>query len=88
MPRFSITLRLGRWHMVILATLWLLFTVLTYLMVSNSRSPERTLLTTASTALGPMTGAICRDCQSCCLQNSLTLLPYCLAGLAVAVGSE
>ena len=38
-------------------------------------------LTTLSTILGPMTGAIARNCQSCCLAFSLSLLPYCGAFL-------
>jgi hypothetical protein len=41
------------------------------------------VLTTLGTILGPMTGAISRDCQSCCLNFSLSLLPYCAAFLIV-----
>jgi hypothetical protein len=40
------------------------------------------ILTTLGTILGPMTGAISRNCQSCCLAFSLSLLPYCGAFLA------
>ena len=38
---------------------------------------RRVFLTTLGTILGPMTGAISRNCQSCCLAFSLSLLPYC-----------
>ncbi len=41
------------------------------------------ILTTLGTILGPMTGAISRNCQSCCLAFSLSLLPYCGAFLVV-----
>ena len=39
----------------------------------------------ASTALGPMAGAVCRDFQDCCLDFSLYLLPYCAGALAAAL---
>ena len=41
--------------------------------------------TTCGTILGPMTGAISRDCQSCCLKFSLSLLPY--GGAFLVVGT-
>jgi len=34
-------------------------------------------LTTLASITGPMTGAISRGSQGCCLEFSLTLLPYC-----------
>jgi hypothetical protein len=40
-------------------------------------------LTTCGTILGPMTGAISRNCQTCCLNISLGLLPYCAAFLVL-----
>ena len=40
------------------------------------------MLTTLGTILGPMTGAISRNCQGCCPAFSLSLLPYCGAFLA------
>jgi hypothetical protein len=39
------------------------------------------MLTTLGTILGPMTGAISRNCQGCCPAFSLSLLPYCGAFL-------
>ena len=40
--------------------------------------------TTAGTLLGPFTGAISREWQSCCAENSWSLLPY--AGAALGAG--
>lgn len=82
--------RFGLAHIVIFATLWLGFTVLTYAAVSGgltNASQERGLvvMTTLGSISGPMTGAICRRFQSCCLQASLSLLPYAAAGLLVGV---
>ncbi|MBX7164979.1 MAG: hypothetical protein K1X74_01400 [Pirellulales bacterium] len=79
----------SRWHFRVLIALWLLFTGLTLYIVSvgldkADRSPGKIVATTAATVLGPMTGAISRNCQSCCLEFSLALLPYCGAALAMA----
>ncbi len=76
----------GVGHAVVFGVLWFGFTALTYLAVSgglSNASQERGLviMTTLGTITGPMTGAISRRCQSCCLQASLTLLPYAAAGL-------
>ncbi len=76
----------GGWHLVIFAMLWCCFTLLTYAAVSGgltNASQERglVLLTTVGTISGPMTGAISRRFQSCCLESSLALLPYAAAGL-------
>jgi hypothetical protein len=35
-----------------------------------------------------MTGAISRDFQGCCLDASLSLLPWCLGALGVGVGMQ
>jgi hypothetical protein len=77
-----------RRHVVILAVLWLVFTAWTFLIVSSGLDHAReqlwTVVTvTAASVLGPMTGAISRGFQGCCLQASLSLLPYCFSGLAV-----
>ena len=76
----------GIGHAVVLGVLWLGFTVLTYVAVSgglSNASQERGLviMTTLGTISGPMTGAISQRFQSCCLQASLTLLPYAAVGL-------
>jgi hypothetical protein len=68
--------------------LWLGFSGLTLFIVlagHAARRPKTLAATTAGTVLGPMTGAICRDFQGCCLRNSLMLMPWCLGGLATGV---
>ena len=85
--------RFSRWHGRVALALWLAFSVLTFVIVrcGLAGSAGRPLLvakTTAGTVLGPMTGAICRDFQSCCLRFSLSLLPVCAAGLIVAFGVQ
>ena len=70
--------------------LWLAFSALTLWIASHgiddsSHKPMLVFVTTLGTALGPMTGAISRDFQSCCLAHSLWLLPYCLGGFVIAV---
>jgi len=82
--------RIGLSHAIVFGVLRLCFTVLTYAAVSgglSNASQERGLvwLTTAGTITGPMTGAICRRFQSCCLQASLTLLPFAALGLIAGV---
>jgi hypothetical protein len=39
-------------------------------------------------ALGPLSGGYLRDGQSCCARNSLELLPWSLAAVAVGVGLQ
>ncbi len=85
--------RFGTAHIAIFAVLWFGFTVLTYMAVSGgltNASQERGLvvMTTLGTISGPMTGAISRRYQSCCLQASLSLLPFAAAGLVMSVGFQ
>lgn len=84
----SMSRHFTRRHVVILAIIWLGFTTWTFLIVSggldHARERPWTVVTvTIASVLGPMTGAISRGFQSCCLQASLSLLPYCSAGLAI-----
>jgi hypothetical protein len=78
-------------HFWVFLLIWGGFTFLTYRIVSvgvDDNEPRRSrlvFLTTAATITGPMTGAISRDLQSCCLEFSLSLLPYCGAILSVGV---
>lgn len=80
----------SRWHVVAFVVLWSIFSALTFYVVSNGLDnaadhPGTVAATTAATVLGPMTGAVSRNFQGCCLGFSLSLLPYCLSGLLVAV---
>ena len=73
-------------HLFVFLGIWLGFTALTYWIADHGIDDydhrKLVILTTLGTILGPMTGAISRDCQSCCLAFSLSLLPYCGAFLA------
>jgi hypothetical protein len=69
-------------HLFVALGIWLSFAVLTC-WIANHAGPDwpghtrRASLTTCGTILGPMTGAILKDGQRCCLRFSLSLLPYC-----------
>jgi hypothetical protein len=76
----------SRWHLVTWLILWLLFTFLTLYATALGLSDKSYVLpATLATVLGPMTGGISRGMQSCCLQASLSLLPY--AAACVLVGT-
>ena len=66
------------------------FTLLTFLITSAGvdEGPEhniRVLQTTIGTFAGPLTGAISRGFQSCCLRFSLTVMAYCAPVLLIGV---
>lgn len=77
----------GKAHLTVLVGIWLCFTAWTYWIadhgIEQHNHGKLVTLTTLGTILGPMTGAISRDCQSCCLAFSLSLLPYCGAILTL-----
>ncbi len=64
-------------HFFAFLAIWLCFTALTYWIADHGIEQydhtKLVFLTTLGTILGPMTGAISRDCQSCCLAFSLSL---------------
>jgi hypothetical protein len=70
-----------RYHFFVFLGIWLCFTGLTYWIAENGieqyNHNHLVFLTTCGTVLGPMTGAISRNCQSCCWDFSLGLLPNC-----------
>jgi hypothetical protein len=72
-------------HLFVFLGIWLGFTALTYWITQRGIEQydhnRLVFLTTLGTILGPMTGAISRNCQSCCLAFSVSLLPYCGAFL-------
>jgi hypothetical protein len=76
-------------HLFVFLGIWLCFTVWTYWIAEHGIEQydhsRLVLLTTCGTVLGPMTGAISRNCQSCCLKASISLLPYC--GASVILGT-
>lgn len=72
------------------AAMWLASSVLTLQVTTQTldREPDRDMtiaVTTVSTILGPMTGAIARHGESSCLAFSLSLLPVCLGALLFAI---
>ena len=79
----------GTAHFLVFLAVWGLFTALTYYIadmgVDDGPDHDATVtITTLASITGPMVGAISRDLQSCCLEFSLWLLPYC--GTLLAVG--
>lgn len=77
-----LTNNLTRWHAVLLAGLLLVFTLLTFLITDTGldQGPEhqaRVLWATASTITGPLTGAVSREFQDCCLRCSLSIMVFC-----------
>ncbi len=64
-------------HLFVFLGIWLSFTALTYWIAEHGIEQDShrklVVLTTLGTILGPMTGAIARNCQ----RFSLSLLPYC-----------
>jgi len=74
-------------HFFVFLGVWHGFRALTYWIAEHGIEQydhgKLVFLTTLGTILGPMTGAISRDCQSCCLAASLSLLPYCGAILTL-----
>ena len=85
--------RFSRWHAWVAAVTWLAFSVLTLVIVMSALDraadrPRTVAATTAATVLGPMTGAVSRDFQDCCLKFSLWLLPWCLGGLAAGAATQ
>jgi hypothetical protein len=86
-------LRFARWHAWTAALLWLGFTVWTLLIVLSGLDhagdkPGTVAATTTGTVLGPMTGAISREFQGCCVRASVSLLPYCGAGLVMVFATQ
>ena len=84
---------LGRMHLVTFGVLLGAFTILTFLITSSGidDGPEhnrQVLLTTAGTLTGPLTGAIARDFQGCCLRFSLWLVLWCSPVLLLGLVSQ
>jgi hypothetical protein len=78
-----------RSHFFTFLIIWMCFVGWTYLIAEHGIEQDNhdrlVALTTCGTILGPMTGAISRNCQSCCLRFSLNLLPYCTAFLILGM---
>jgi hypothetical protein len=81
MPRMA----LNKAHFTTLLILISVFAVFDLVVVTKNGSLTVALLTAAGTVLGPMTGAISRGFQSCCVRFSLHLMPYFLPFIGLAV---
>jgi len=85
-------LRLTRRHLVVFLVLLLAFSVLTAMGVAagsdHGQRPAHVASVTAGTILGPFTGALARDWQSCCTEFSLHLLPWAGSALALGVAAQ
>lgn len=79
--------RFSLWHVWIALALLLAFVGLTF---SAARAYPTRLAATimVGIALGPMAGAFVRDYQGCCLEFSLSLLPYCAGALVGALAVQ
>lgn len=85
--------RLTRAHVFVLVVMLVLFMVLTFLMTNAGvdDGPEhntRVFLTTIGTITGPLTGAISRGFQGCCLRFSLTVMAYCTPFLLIGLAAQ
>lgn len=69
-------MRLTRNQIIVFGMLFAGFTVLNFLAGTANEGFMRGMLTAAGTILGPMTGAIARNFQGCCLEFSVKLLPF------------
>jgi hypothetical protein len=61
------------------------FTLFLVCQPKNNEGLVNIVVTTLATVSGPMVGAVARDCQSCCLKFSLSLLPWSGAFLATGI---
>ncbi|MFM8496292.1 MAG: hypothetical protein ACKOEM_12320 [Planctomycetia bacterium] len=82
-----------RWHVRVAFALWLAFAALTLVILLRgldhaAQRPLTVAATVAGSVLGPMSGALSRGLQPCCLAFSLSLMPFCLAALAVATAAQ
>lgn len=80
-------------HGIVWAVIFFAFTALNFFITNAGvdQGPEhsaRVWRTTLGTITGPLTGAISRDFQSCCLEMSLMIAAVCGPILAVAVAVQ
>jgi hypothetical protein len=82
---------LTRTHAIVFVAMLAAFTVLTFLATNagvdkgGGEHNARVLQATLGTITGPLTGAISRGFQGCCLRFSLTVMAYCAPLLLIGV---
>ena len=80
-------------HAIVFACLLAVFMLLTFL-ITNSGVDDgpghgaRVIQTTLGTITGPLTGAISRGFQACCLSASLSIMMYCAPILAAGIAAQ
>ena len=65
-----------------------MFAIWAFQIVSSSSDGDGAMVCSVATITGPMVGAISRDFQSCCLNCSLSILPYSTVFLGVGIGVQ
>ena len=79
----------SRAHLYIFLGFYLAFAALTFFVLNAGSVSDRreNAITTATIGVvsGPFTGAMARHFQSCCLEFSLSLFPYCALILGIGV---
>ncbi len=80
---------LTRAHAIVFVVLFIAFTLLTYRITNSGlddgpQHDSRVFMTTLCTIAGPLTGAISRGFQGCCLRFSLLVMAYCAPVLFVS----
>jgi hypothetical protein len=81
---------LTAWHAVALAGMLVVFSVLTALIANagldqGADHGKRVVQVTLCTITGPLTGAISRGFQSCCLRCSLQVMQFCAPVLLIGI---
>jgi len=81
---------LTRSHVIVFVCMLGVFTILTFWITNagvdrGSEHSARVLQATAGTITGPLTGAIARGFQGCCLRFSLAVMAYCAPVLVIGV---
>lgn len=79
----------NRAHLYVFLGFYLVFAALTFFILNSGSVSDRRenaiLAATIGVVSGPFTGAIARHFQSCCLDFSLSILPWCAAFLGAGV---
>jgi hypothetical protein len=79
--------RVARWHAITVLVLFACFAGLVFFGVRD-RPPRIVAMLAGYVVVGPMAGAILADYQRCCLDFSLSLVPYCVGALATATAVQ
>lgn len=78
-------------HLVSFLTIYAVFAVLTFLALrlpEKHSTTSKAVLVSLGAISGPFTGAMARDFQSCCWNNSLQIAPYCGGILMLSIGLQ